>query len=246
MTEAEAEHGPVRPPLNQATIFPDTLSRVRDDDPSPRASQRMTRPLEPAPDFSPGNETLLRRPCKPSAERKAADAQQRYWSWEPDDDTADSYNLYEDGDFVAYTTLRQFTLDELECGLSYVLGVEAVGANGRRSPRASVTAASAPCTALNFSPDPAILAATPGAHNDSPDCEDHSPSYRWRFTGPVLYESRDIVERSARAADRARPRLVSRRRSGGSPVGTSTIVTPSEARASPRTSSVPREPSSSA
>ena len=82
------------------------------------------------------------------------------WSWGPDNSAA-SYNLYENGDFVASTALREFTLDELECGLSYVLGVEAVDANGRRSPRVSVIAPSAPCTPLTVTTPVATPESTP-------------------------------------------------------------------------------------
>ena len=59
------------------------------------------------------------------------------WSWEPEG-TADSFNLYKNGRFVVSTRLWKFTLDGLECGLSYVLGVEAVDTHGRHSARASV------------------------------------------------------------------------------------------------------------
>ncbi len=119
------------------------------------------------------------------------------WSWEPDD-TAASYRLYKNGRFVASTTPWEFTLDGLECGLSYVLGVEAVDANGRRSPRASVIAASAPCTPLKVTPPVATPEPTPAqrsrdagsgvhalsgaddtgrdprAHDDCPARDDHS------------------------------------------------------------------------
>ena len=82
------------------------------------------------------------------------------WSWEPDD-TATSYRVYKDGRFVASTTTLEFTLDGLECELSYALGVEAVDANGRRSPRAMVIAASAPCTPLKVTSPAATPDPTP-------------------------------------------------------------------------------------
>jgi hypothetical protein len=65
------------------------------------------------------------------------------WSWEAEPTLA--YRLFKDDRFVEPSSATTSTFDALECGHSYVLGVEAVDDNGRRSDRASVTAASAPC-----------------------------------------------------------------------------------------------------
>jgi hypothetical protein len=69
------------------------------------------------------------------------------WRWEPND-AATSYRVYKEDRFVASTTSWTFTVGELECGLGYLLGVEAVDAEGHRSPRASVIVATAPCAPL--------------------------------------------------------------------------------------------------
>ena len=68
------------------------------------------------------------------------------WRWEPDE-RAESYRVYEDDRLVGSTTSPGFTLDGLDCGRGYVLGVEAVDADGRRSERTVVIAPSAPCPA---------------------------------------------------------------------------------------------------
>ena len=116
------------------------------------------------------------------------------WSWEPDD-TAASYRLYKNGRFVASTTPWEFTLDGLECGLSYVLGVEAVDANGRRSPRASVIVASAPCTPLKVTPPIATPEPTPEQHLAMPAAESMpSPAnrrHRPRSPSPQRLPARD-------------------------------------------------------
>ena len=68
------------------------------------------------------------------------------WRWEPDAG-ADSYRVYDEDRRLGSTTSPQFMLDGLACGRTYVLGVEAVDADGRHSKRAVVIAPTAPCQA---------------------------------------------------------------------------------------------------
>jgi hypothetical protein len=65
-------------------------------------------------------------------------------SWEPSD-VAVAYRVYGDDGFVEQTTAPTSAFDGLECGRAYVLGVEVIDGKGRRSDRASVTTATAPC-----------------------------------------------------------------------------------------------------
>jgi hypothetical protein len=66
------------------------------------------------------------------------------WSWHSQDGVA-GYRLFEGDRPVGETTATSATLLDLYCGRAYVLGVEAVGANGRHSDRATVTTATSPC-----------------------------------------------------------------------------------------------------
>jgi fibronectin type III domain protein len=102
------------------------------------------------------------------------------WHWKGDE-TATSYRVYQDGGLVASTASLELTLYGLECGRAYVLAVEAVDAAGRRSPRATVIASSAPCASAadtqpspTFEPAPAEIPMRPEA-TSTPAPEPQAP-----------------------------------------------------------------------
>jgi hypothetical protein len=64
------------------------------------------------------------------------------WQGEPE---ATSYRLFANDRLAAEPTDTNAEAADLHCGRAYVIGVEAVGPDGRRSDPATVTAATAPC-----------------------------------------------------------------------------------------------------
>ena len=67
------------------------------------------------------------------------------WSASSDDVGVVAYDLYRDGVQVGTTQATNATFSGLACGSSYTLAVSARDAAGNRSPRAALTASTAPC-----------------------------------------------------------------------------------------------------
>jgi chitodextrinase len=70
-------------------------------------------------------------------------------SWSPSSDNVSvaGYNVYANGTQVASTAGTSYTVNNLTCGTSYTLAVEAYDGAGNRSPQASVTASTTACAA---------------------------------------------------------------------------------------------------
>jgi hypothetical protein len=122
-----------------------------------------------------------------------------------------AYRIFKNEKFVTETTATSYTLDDLRCGTAYVLGVEAVDADGHRSARETVTAASAPCpaqpakepmptpapTAQESAPaqavaplpqpvPPTLQPATPESQTDLPPPQD-TTSDLWKTAGAFVW-----------------------------------------------------------
>jgi parallel beta-helix repeat protein len=70
-------------------------------------------------------------------------------SWAPSSDNVGvaGYNVYANGTQVASTAETSYTVNNLTCGTSYTLAVEAYDGAGNRSPQASATASTSICAA---------------------------------------------------------------------------------------------------
>lgn len=87
-------------------------------------------------------------PSTPSglaASRVTASDSQLSWSASSDNVGVAGYDVYVDGIRSGGTTAAPYTVDTLNCGVSYDLGVDAYDASGNRSTRARITIATPTC-----------------------------------------------------------------------------------------------------
>jgi chitodextrinase len=106
-------------------------------------------PPPPPPDATP--------PTTPTNLALASAAQTELaFTWSPsiDDTGVTDYAAYIDGVSAGATTTTSLTASSLTCGTSYTFGVEALDAARNRSPRASVSASTTPCSPPPAPPPP--------------------------------------------------------------------------------------------